>query len=430
MNNRLAHHRPCILLALALIVGAAVAASAYTRPTTSPPTDADMVLINGHSWSMGIRILNLTPYEIVEDTTAITAKGSTDLSRKTHKSMMFAPVGWPIKFPAVPGQWWQDPLTYSWAFQPDSPNYTIHPYSFAVAWDDQGGYVTNSTMGWTIKDVYTKAHGPQTKDVGLRMWFTREKPDDELLGADFKFISACIVQFVDVIGVALDPVNPIAWLDVFVATKELKNAAFEVANCEETGGDKMYFASYVLPDPGSDVDIHGTNWDPATRMSTSEATDGVDAQWSDAAGDYSSTIVVTTHLLRGDDLDTSTQKGFGCCGTAPMAMVTVWTSDQWTYAKTANALSPLTKDSDGLRINSLLREGNQDQRRDRYLQFAMLYNSMDAKQIKAFHDAFEHLRKHKRLTGKQKRLVQAIATALEEGAFSLKGENESHEDKK
>jgi hypothetical protein len=380
-----------------------------------------MVLINGHSLSMGIRILNLTPYEIVEDPTAITAKGSTDISRKTHKSMMFAPVGWPIKFPAVPGQWWQDPLTYSWAFRPDSPNYAIHPYSFALAWDDQGGYVTNSTMGWTIKGVYTKAHGPQTKDVGLRMWFTRIKPEDKLLGADFGFISACIVQFVDVIGVALDPANPIAWLDVFVATKELKNSAFEMENCEESGGDKMYFASYVLPDPGSDVDIHGPSWDPATRMSTSESNDGVTTQWTDAAGDYASTIVVTTHLLRGYDLDTSTQGGFGCCGTTPMAMVTVWTSDQWEYAKAANTLSPLMMDYDGLRINSLLRQGDRDQRRQRYLQFAMLYNSMDAKQIKAYRQAFEQLRKHQRLTGKLKMLLQAMATALEEGSFSLKG---------
>ena len=419
MNQRLTHHWPCILLALVLIAGAAATAAAYDRPTTSPPTDADMVLINGRAATVGIRILNLTPYEIVEDTTAITAKGSTDISRKTHKSMMFAPVGWPIKLPKVSGQWWQDPLTYSWAFKPDKLNGANHPYSFAVAWDDQGGYVTNSTMGWTIKGVYTKAHGPQTKDVGLRMWFTREKPDDKLLGADFKFITSCIVQFVDVIGVALDPLNPIAWMDVFVATKELQNSAFEVANCEETGGTKMYFASYVLPDPGSDVDIHGTGWDPATNMSTSGANDGVDAQWSDAAGDYASTIVVTTHLLRGDDVSTS--KGFGCCGSGPIAMVTVWTSDQWSYGKAASAISPLTADSDGLRINTLLRQGDKDQRMKRYLQFAMLYNSMDAKQIKAYREAFEQLRKHQRLRGKLKNLLQAIATALEEGTFSMKG---------
>jgi hypothetical protein len=421
VNQRLVHHWPCILLALALIVGTAATASAYTRPTTSPPTDADMVLINGHSWSMGIRILNLTPYEIVEDMSGITAKGSTNISRKTHKSMMFAPVGWPIKLPAVPGKWNPDVDTGLYTFQPDSPNYAIHPYSFAVAWDDQGGYVTNSTLGWTIKGVYTNAQGKQTKDVGLRMWFTRVKPDKPLLGADFKFISACIVQFVDVIGVALDPANPIAWLDVFVATKELKNAAFEVANSEETGGDKMYFASYVLPDPGSDVDMHGPNWDPATRISTSDSNDGVDAQWTDAAGHYASTIVVTTHLLRGDDVDTSGGGGFGCCGTAPIAQVTVWTSDQWEYGRAANALSPLVADFDGLRINSLLRQGDRSQRMQRYLQFAMLYNSMDAKQIKAYREAFEKLVKHQRLTGKLKNLLQTIATALEEGTFSLKG---------
>jgi hypothetical protein len=304
---------------------------------------------------------------------------------------------------------------------PDILNGANHPYSFALAWDDQGGYVTNSTLGWTIKGVYTKAHGPQTKDVGLRMWITRVKPDDKLLGADFKFISACIVQFVDVIGVALDPVNPIAWLDVFVATKELKNSAFETANCEETGGDKMYFASYVLPETGTFVDTHGPSCDPFTAISTSESTDGVDTQWTDAAGDYASTIVVTTHLLRGDDVDTSGNGGFGCCGTAPIAMVTVWTSDQWEYSKVANVLSPLAADFDGLRINSFLRAGDKQQKMQRYLQFAMLYNSMDAKQVKAYREAFEQLRKHQRLTGKLKNLIQAIATALEDGSYSLKG---------
>jgi hypothetical protein len=421
VNQRLVHHWPCILLALALIVGAATTASAYTRSTASPPTDADMVLINGRAATVGIRILNLTPYEIVEDTTANTAKGSTDISRKTHKSMMFAPVGWPINLPALPGGWGpQDPLTGASTFNPDSPNNTTHPYSFAVAWDDQAGYVTNSTMGWTIKGVYTKAHGTQTKDVGLRMWFTRVKPDKPLLGADFKFITSCIVQFVDVIGVALDPLNPIAWLDVFVATKELKDSAFEVANSEETGGDKMYFASYVLPDAGSYVDTHGPGCDPFTAVSTSNSsTDGVSTQWTDAAGDYASTIVVTTHILRGDDV--ATDNGFGCCGSGPIAMVTVWTSDQWSYGNAASVLSPLTADYDGLRINTLLRLGSQDQRKQRYLQFARLYNSMDAKQLKAYRDAFEKLRKHQRLTGKLKNLLQAIATALEEGSFSMKG---------
>ena len=422
MNQRLVHHWLCILLALALIVGAAATATAYTRPTTSPPTDADVVLINGHSWSMGIRILNLTPYEIVEDTTAITVKGSTDINRKTHKSMMFAPVGWPVKLPAVPGSWDPDPKTLLYTFKPDSNfNETIHPYSFALAWDDQGGYVTNSTMGWTIKGVYTKAHGPETKDVGLRMWFTRNKPADKLLGANFKFISACIVQFVDTLGVALDPANPIAWLDLFVATKELKNAAFEVANSEETGGDKMYFASYVLPDPGSFVDTHGPTVDPFTVVSASDSNDAVSVQWTDSAGNYSSTIVVTTHLLRGDDVDTSTQGGFGCCGTAPMAMVTVWTSDQWEYSRAANALSPLLADPDGRRINSLLRQGDRQQKIERYLQFTRLYNSMDEKQIKAYREAFEQLRQGQRLTGKLKHLLKAIATALEEGSHSLKG---------
>ena len=74
-----------------------------------------------------------------------------------------------------------------------------------------------------------------------------------------------------------------------------------------------------------------------------------------------------------------------------MAMVTVWTSDQWEYAKAANAGSPLRADYDGRRINTLLRLGSKKQRMDRYLLFASLYNSMDAGSIKVYREAFEQL---------------------------------------
>lgn len=415
MKQRHAQHWPCILLALALTAGTAATASAYTRPTTKPPTGADICLINGHAGSMAVRILNLTPYDIVEDMSFMTVKGSTDLSRGNHDPMMFAPVGWPIKLPKVPGTWQQDPGTLAWAFKPDSPNEQVHPYSFAVAWNDQGTFQTESTMGWTIKGVYTKTHGPQTKDVKLGMWFSREKPSDKLLGADFKFITSCVVQFVDVIGVALDPANPIAWLDVFVATKELKNSAFEVANSDETGGTKMYFASYALPETGEQCDKGGTNCDLGTVGNNNDA---VSAQWTDTqAGDYASPIVVTTHMLRGDDVSES-GSGFGCCGSAPIVMVAVWTSDEWEYARTATPSSPLTADPEGRKINNLLRQ----RKMQGYLQFAKLYNSLDPDQARAYGTVFTSLKQHHSLTVEQKGLLKAMATALEKGHTSLKGE--------
>jgi hypothetical protein len=143
-----------VVLALCVVAGmAATAMATYVRPTGKPPTDADMVMIGGRGNVLAIRILNLTPYDIVEDPANISAKANTNTSRSSHQSFTFAPVGWPVSLPALDGSWYQDTGTNAWEFKPTNPNTQVHPYSFAVAWDEQGAYVTDSKMGLLIKNV-------------------------------------------------------------------------------------------------------------------------------------------------------------------------------------------------------------------------------------------------------------------------------------
>ena len=231
-----------LLFVLGFITVAAVDSKAdYTRNPDLIPTDADLTLIGGRANTVVIRLLNLTPYNIVQDPSHITAMSFTNTDRKTHKSGMFAPIGWPggsYALRGLSGNWSKVPATGNNIFTPDQTNTWVHPYNFVVTWDDQGGYVENSMMGWTIKNVYAAGLGPVTKDVPFRMWFTRVKPENALKGDLFPFISSFVIFGVDLIGVIIDPVNPIAWIDMFVATSEIAKQGFELSNSEETGGDK------------------------------------------------------------------------------------------------------------------------------------------------------------------------------------------------
>lgn len=92
------------MLAFSLALGLTATASTYTHPTSGdPPTPADLVFIASHSKTLAVQILNLTPYKVDADPSGITALGNTDKNRKTHKSFMFAPIGWPASIPSCPG---------------------------------------------------------------------------------------------------------------------------------------------------------------------------------------------------------------------------------------------------------------------------------------------------------------------------------------
>ncbi|MBI5582791.1 MAG: hypothetical protein HY892_03110 [Deltaproteobacteria bacterium] len=407
----------CALLAIGFVAGMALDAAAYTRPTGEPPTDADLTLIGGKSQTVVVRLLNLTPYKIVQDPSGITAVGSTDKDRNAHKSFLFVPLGWPSVMSGLQGTWSQAETNGPWAFTPSNTNTATHPYNFVVAWDDQGGYVADSSMGWTIQGVYATALGPgsATKDVPLRLWFTRVKPTTTLRSELFGVVSAAIVEVVDLIGVALEPENPIAWVDAFVATKELASSSFEYANSEDTGGEKMYVAAYAVPQGTSkNPDCTGCNPAVITYSTSGETTDGVDVQWSTATGSYSANVVVTTQVLRGLDVD-----GYAFNGSVPIMNVVLWTPEEYAYGEAAGTASPLREHPAGSRINAILA------RRDlsRFTQFAHLFRSFNPSQTRTYHEALQKLRQRVPLTEQQQVLLEKMAAALEKGQTKLSPAN-------
>ncbi|HME42686.1 MAG TPA: hypothetical protein VKF36_06345 [Syntrophorhabdales bacterium] len=434
MRERSSHWWFWLLLVLGFTAGVVVDAGAeYSRDSAAIPTRADLTMIGGRSKTLVIRLLNLTPYDLAQDTAHITALNTRDTNRNTHKSGMFAPLGWPGAYlfglhgdPPDNG-WIRDPDTGNWIFTPNATNTSTHPYNLVVSWDDQGGYVTNSTMGWIIKGVYASGHGPVTKDVPLRFWFTRTAPPTKPLYSEiFKFISASIIEIVDFIGVAIDPANPIAWLDTFVATKELATTTFDNFNSVDTGkdGEKMYFAAYVVPD-GTSANPNCLGCEPSTVTQSSygndEATDGVDVMWALGTGEYSSEIYVTTELLRGKDrgidYDPNPYTSFQDYR-LPIVSVTLWTPEQYRYAQ-VKAAAKMTSHALGAPLNAAL--GTRDLKR--YTQFACLYNSLNKSQRRTLQEAIEAFMLGNPLTHEEVVLVEEIIAAMQNGQITLSPEN-------
>lgn len=398
------------LLSLGLSLGLVTTAQAtYTHPTSGqPPTPMDLVQIGGSAKTLTVGILNMTPYAVSFDFdgTRSTVQGVIESNRNLVNSFMFAPVGWPKTIPAVAGSWAQS-SDGTWVFEAASPT-TSHPYYFVLAFNDQGGYVSNGRMTWNLEGVYNAVHGGQ-KNVPFSLWITRNKPSEKLRSEIFKVVADALVELIDLIGVAIDPENPIAWVDLFVASKELAHGSTEFAqeNTEETGGEKMYAAAYVVPE-NADSSVTPTIW---THSTSGEPTDGIDAQWASATGNYSSEIVVTTHLLRGEDMLPAP----GCCGSAPILGITLWTPDQYAGASAMAQSSSLRRDPNGRKINTLLREG----KKHAFYRFCHLYNSLDEEQKDAYRSALQTLYHRKPLTEKEKILLEALAVALEKGKTSL-----------
>jgi hypothetical protein len=317
---------------------------------------------------------------------------------------MFAPLGWPgvAGLPGLQGDptvgvngWTQMEGTGNWLFVPADTNRSSHPYNFVVSWDDQGGYVDDSTMGWTIKGVYAGGHGQVTKDVPLRFWFTRVNPNAELKTELFKKISAYIVEAVDFLGVIIDPLNPIAWIDFFVATDEMAKASFEYTQTsEDAGTNKMYFAAYTIPDDPFPGCKPGT----ISHSASGQPTDAVDVQWAVGNGDYSSEIIVTTEVLQNYN--------------APTVSVTLWTPEHYRVSRGLGACR-LSSHVLGQRLYSLV------DRRSRFIQFVHVYKSLNKAQHETLREAVEAFIYHETLTHKQVHLVEKIIAAMEKGQMTL-----------
>ena len=404
----------CLLLVLGFTAGLAVDARAeYTRPTTYPPTEADLLFIGGLSKTLVIQLLNLSPYTLTGDEDNITALSSLDKNRSVGKKSMFAPVGWPETIPGLEGEWSEGIWT------PYDTNTTVHPYSFVVAWDDNGDYVENSTLGWTILGVhhYNPSLGTETKDIPLRMWFTRVKPGGVLRSELFGVISSTLKVALKFIGVAMEP-SPKAVIKTFLALLELQNTAFKTANAMETASsqyssDKMYFAAYTVPDCNS----CGPSYLIESGTYGAESTDAVSVSWAPSWGDWQANLVVTTHILRGFDGPKDgipPAYGFEDGAKVPMVAVTVWDTNLYMTAK-GLAGAQATKHPLGLRLKSVLGTGD----RARYTQFASLYKSLNPSQRRTLSEALDQWLSDQTLTQQQQMLLEKLVAAMENGQIKL-----------
>ena len=430
VKERPVHWRLWVLLVLVFIPGLAADAGAeYSRDNAAIPTAADLVMMKSRSQTLVIRLLNLTPYNVVQDTAHIsTMSGATDTDRQVAKSGMFAPVGWPGGADALRGlhgTWSQIPDTGNWLFTPDATNTWVHPYNFVVAWDDHGGNVTKSQMGWTIKGVYAAGHGPVTKDVPLRMWFTRNDPSRTMYSDLFGFVSSCVKEAVKLIGCILMPENPAAWINAYAGMKELANSTFENFNSVDTSSnaDKMYFAAYVVPDGKvGNPDCIGCL--PQTVSQSSKGTtDAVDVQWASETGTYSDEIIVTTHLLRGKDNGSQAGETEGSYTgfhdyRLPIANVTLWTPEQYTHAQLAT-VAQMTSHYFGPQLGEVLATGDLQ----KYKQFASIYKSLNKSQRQTLREAIEALLRDISLTNQEVVLVEKIIAAMQKGQFKLSPAN-------
>jgi hypothetical protein len=381
-------------------------------------------MMKSRSQTLVIRLLNMTPYNVVQDTTHIsTMSGATDLNRHTAKSGMFAPVGWPGGADALRGlhgTWSQIPGTGNWLFTPDATNSWVHPHNFVVAWDDHGGNVTKSQMGWTIQGVHAAGQGPVTKDVPLRMWFTRNDPKKAINSDLFGFISSAVKEAAKLIGVIVMPENPAAWINAFAGAKELANATFNNFNSVDTStdADKMYFAAYVVPDGKvGNPDCIGCAPQTVTQSSKG-TTDAVDVQWASETGSYSDEIIVTTHLLRGKDNGLE----YGNYGfqdyRLPIAHVTLWTPEQYTYAQLAS-VTQMTSHYLGAQLGEALATGNLQ----KYKQFASIYKSLNKSQRHTLREAIEAFLRDNPLTRQEVVLLEKTISAMQKGQIKLSPDN-------
>lgn len=413
MKKRHPAYWPCVVAVSVLMVGMATVAPAYTRPTTKPPTPADLLLCSGDSHTLGVVVLNLTPYRMSQPDRN-TMDDQTNTDRGSKKSFMFAPVGVPGDgLPALDGTWGADPGNSSCkVFTPSPNNHSLHPYPMAFSFAERGGTVKEGHHTIRLEDVWEDGcHEANKQHVDVGLFFSRIDPDKGLKSEVFKEIVSAVTFILDTIGLVVEPENPLAWYDWFVATMELKNSSFELQNAIDDNTTQAYFAAYPWPDAGSAADVG--NGSPSvitycSKCGAGETSDGIDAEWGEGTGGtFAANIVVTTHLLRGND-DAEPQTG-------SIAFVTLWPSEMYTAAQAGMATSALKEDPIGRRIHSELARHDPK----KVFGFAHLVGSLTPEELATYRETYRALRGHHRLSDEQKALLERLAVAFEKGHTSL-----------
>ena len=344
-----------------LLLAGAKAQGQYVRPPSDPPTDSDLLAYDGQEKTVIIQIINATPYDIyLKDThfvptpsstppppstsTTVTAADQTEMldkDRHNEKSFMFAPTGIPWYIPGAPIE----------AFHNPDENYRntfTKPFTMAVTWDDHGGFLMDNWVKWTVNQVEycTKGHSDEQNkwicedtrhgDVDLGMWMYRiQKQPDKVDSVFFPpFVKTFFAEAVALAGLVTDPLNPLSWISMALATSDLAegDSEFMKDNAQADEGNKLYLASYVVPADTSfcaQVSHTGTaDCNPALMAlrrntctsdgctETDKTGDAVASKWeADAAGACNwaggcptigqgpafapeAELVVTVHLLR------------------------------------------------------------------------------------------------------------------------------------
>jgi hypothetical protein len=330
--------------------------------THTAPTNADLVSYAGDANTLVVQIVNLSPYPIVvKNDTNIQGVygplGSSAMDRQTKKSFIFAPLGIPAKIPPPPAQAlvpkYLDNGQLNPAWDPNYINTETRPYSMVFSWDDRGSPdITYNYVTWTIQGVechHDDRCPPYTQNVDLGLFITRQLPQ-ESLDAKFFFelVTGPLREVFSIISVAVFPEVPLAWINFFLATFKLEKMGFDadkfaeeqkIADSNKHG--QWWIAAYPIPDmfsiTGGENECY---FSKQCAPSTDLADDAVEASWDDVHGGFfADQLVVTTHLLRGKAATNSYAYNPNACigefsaagsmGSAPIAMVSVMTKDQW-----------------------------------------------------------------------------------------------------
>jgi hypothetical protein len=334
------------------------------------PTNADLRTYAGDANTLVVQIVNLSPYPLVfkNDTNILGMAGplgsTPAMDRNAKKSFFFAPLGVPVKIPPPPAQAFVPKYLDNGQLNPNwDPNYQnteTRPYSMVFSWDDRGSPIsTYNYVNWTIQGVQCK-HDDRcpnyTQDVDLGLFITREIPEISL---DAKYlldlVKGPLKEVFTLIGAIVFPERPMNWIRFFLATAELEKMGYDEVKFNEKQKEpdsnkhgQWLVAAYPIPDLTNSSGVENAcYYSKQCTPSSDAADDAVEASWDDIHGGFfADQLVVTTHLLRGKAATNSYRNDpdqcilqysdAGTMGSAPIAMISIMTKDQWIAGQVAS----------------------------------------------------------------------------------------------
>jgi hypothetical protein len=459
--------RTFVPLCFLLLLGLAAQAQEYQRPKPTadggPPTYADLETYDGVSRTLTVQLLNLTPYDIQfvhapGVTWSITSADETQMQDRNNafSCFMFVPVGIPSLIPAAPPQNFLGPGDPS--YDPNYVDTTTHPYSMVFAWNDSGSFVydiNNNTLcefmvdnwvKWTVKGVrYISCDNSNPpvcayryQDVDLGLWMYRIKPTFKLSSSFLPVLVDSLKVIFRALALPVEATNPVAWIHEFLTLEELAKGIteFEKENTQENDGNKMWVASYVIPNPTSNcVRANSTGCTPST-LTPDDTGDAVYSQWTgtfagacteDASGQWNcpydaaeAMLVVSVHLLRGQkaqQCDPNLYPKICPLGSEPVVMITVMRADDFAAGSIAGASANpkdkirrfLSRAGAG-RIRNLLKK----QGRPGLLELRSVIEGLDPAQRLVLREMIRTMGSGRRPTKQERQLVHSLADALKE----------------